>query len=277
MRDVLADLARSERPVGVVDAEGRSSARSIGSPRLRVVAGVDDVLHDDVLRDETADGCRRHDRLEGVDLAELSPTASNRARRLVVPVVVIAAICIVGATIGPDVPSWLDAHVVPAVDSVYDWTVLNNDSHWLFTWIFQPISDALEWAVDAVLWVLRELRWPGVLTLVGLIGWRTGGTRAAVAGVLCLAGCGILGFWDDTMVTMALMLVAVVVALAIGFPLGIVAGRNDRAERSLRGVLDTAQVMPAYVYLLPASSSSASGRRRRSSRRSSSPSPPPCA
>ena len=154
--------------------------------------------------------------------------------------------------IGPDVPSWLDAHVVPAVDSVYDWTVRNNDSHWLFTWIFQPISDALEWAVDAVLWVLRELRWPGVLTLVGLIGWRTGGTRAAVAGVLCLAGCGVLGFWDDTMVTMALMLVAVVVALAIGFPLGIVAGRNDRAERSLRGVLDTAQVMPAYVYLLPA-------------------------
>ena len=193
-----------------------------------------------------------HDRLEGVDLAELAPTASNRARRLIVPVVVIAAICIVGAAIGPAVPSWLDAHVVPAVDSVYDWTVLNNDSHWLFTWIFQPISDALEWAVDAVLWVLRELRWPGVLTLVGLIGWRTGGTRAAVAGVLCLAGCGILGFWDDTMVTMALMLVAVVVALAIGFPLGIVAGRNDRAERSLRGVLDTAQVMPAYVYLLPA-------------------------
>ena len=193
-----------------------------------------------------------HDRVEAVDLAELSPTARSRARRLIVPVAVIAAICVVGVAIGPDVPSWLDAHVVSAVDSVYDWTVRNNDSHWLFTWIFQPISDAVEWAVDAVLWVLRELRWPGVLTLVGLIGWRTGGTRAAVAGVLCLAGCGVLGFWDDTMVTMALMLVAVAVALAIGFPLGIVAGRNDRAERSLRGVLDTAQVMPAYVYLLPA-------------------------
>ena len=91
-----------------------------------------------------------------------------------------------------------------------------------------------------------------MLTLVGLIGWRTGGTRAAVAGVLALAGCGVLGFWDDTMVTLSLMLVAVVLALAIGVPLGIVAGRNDRAERSLRGVLDTAQVMPAYVYLLPA-------------------------
>ena len=136
----------------------------------------DDVLHDDVARRLMA-VVVAHDRLDGVDLAELSPAASDRARRLVVPVVVIAAICIVGAAIGPDVPSWLDAHVVPAVDSVYDWTVRNNGSHWLFTWIFQPIADALEWAVDAVLWVLRQLRWPGVLTLVGLIGWRTGGTR----------------------------------------------------------------------------------------------------
>ena len=177
---------------------------------------------------------------------------ADKIRRLVLPVAVIVAICVVGALIGPEVPSWLDAHVVPAFDDLYDWTVRNNDRHWLFTWIFEPISDAVQWATDAVLSVLRGLRWPGVLTLVGLIGWRTGGTRASVAGVLALAGCGVLGFWDDTMVTLSLMLVAVAIALAIGVPLGIVAGRNDRAERSLRGVLDTAQVMPAYVYLMPA-------------------------
>ena len=69
--------------------------------------------------------------------------------------------------------------------------------------------------------------------------------------MLALAGCGVLGFWDDTMITMSLMLVAVVVALLIGVPLGIVSGRDDRAERGLRSVLDTAQVMPAFVYLLP--------------------------
>ena len=236
---MLADLARSERPVGVVDGDGLVVGTVDRVAALRVVAGR--------RRSTTPDGRRPRPPRRRRRRSDWRPSPAP-----VVPVAVIAAICMVGAAIGPAVPSWLDAHVVPAVDAVYDWTVRNNDSHWLFTWIFQPISDALEWAVDAVLWVLRGLRWPGVLTLVGLIGWRTGGTRAAVAGVLCLAGCGILGFWDDTMVTMALMLVAVVVALAIGFPLGIVAGRNDRAERSLRGVLDTAQVMPAYVYLLPA-------------------------
>jgi len=183
----------------------------------------------------------------------VAPVAvSDRARRLAVPVGVIAAIAVVGALIGSEVPSWLDAYVGPTVDDVYDWTVRNNDRHWLFRWFLEPVSDALGAATDAVLWVLRRLRWPGLLALVGSIGWRTGGWRAGLTGVLAMAGCGLLGFWDDTLVTLSLMLVAVVVALVIGVPLGVVAGRNDRAERGLRGVLDTAQVMPAYVYLLPA-------------------------
>lgn len=172
-------------------------------------------------------------------------------RRLAIPTAVVATICVLGAWIGDDVPTWLDARVRPWSDDVYDWTVQNNGGHWLFTRIFEPIADALTATNDALLWLLRHLRWPGVLTLVALIGWRTGGTRAAAVGVPAMAGCGVLGFWDETMVTLALMLVAVVVALLIGVPLGILAGRNDRAERRLRGALDTAQVMPAFVYFLP--------------------------
>jgi len=185
-----------------------------------------------------------------VDLPVVS-TPTTGWRRLVVPVAVVGAICVVGAAIGSDVPTWLDARVRPWADDVYDWTVRNNSSHWLFTWIFEPISDALSAANDAVLWVLRALRWPGVLTLVGIIGWRTGGTRAAVVGVLTMAGCGVLGFWDETMITMALMLVAVALALLIGIPIGIVAGRRDRFDKGIQGFLDTAQVMPAFVYFLP--------------------------
>jgi len=176
---------------------------------------------------------------------------SVRWRRLVIPTVVVATICVVGAWIGDGVPTWLDARVRPWSDEVYDWTVQNNGDHWLFTRVFEPIADTLTATNDAVLWALRHLRWPGVLTLVALIGWRTGGARAAIVGMLAMAGCGVLGFWDETMVTIALMLVAVIVALLIGIPLGILAGRSDRAERWLRGVLDTAQVMPAFVYFLP--------------------------
>ena len=62
---------------------------------------------------------------------------------------------------------------------------------------------------------------------------------------------GLCGFWDLTMITLSIMLVAVAFAMLIGVPLGIWSGLSDNAERRLRPLLDTAQVMPAYVYLIP--------------------------
>ena len=50
VRDVLADLARSDRPVGVVDADGQVVGTVDRVAALRVVAGVDDVMHDDGAR-----------------------------------------------------------------------------------------------------------------------------------------------------------------------------------------------------------------------------------
>lgn len=168
-----------------------------------------------------------------------------------VPVVALVALSIVGAAIGHKVPSWLDAHVKPWFDSVYRWSQLNNGTNWAFRFFFHPIADAITWCNDRVLWVLRTLRWPGVLALIGVIGYRTGGRRALITGVLAFAGCGVLGFWNDTLITVSLMLVAVVIALLIGIPLGIWAGLSTKADRIMRSILDTAQVMPAFCYLLP--------------------------
>jgi glycine betaine/proline transport system permease protein len=175
----------------------------------------------------------------------------DRARRLTVPVLVIVAIIAAGAAIGHDVPSWLDAHVQPRVDQFYHWTVINNDRNWVFTSVFSPIADAIKWSTQHVLSLLRILRWPGVLAVTGLVGLRTGGARAALTGIVVLAGCGFLGFWDHTLISLSLMLVAVIIALLIGIPLGIWAGLSTRAEQVMRSFLDTAQVLPVYVYLLP--------------------------
>ena len=53
------------------------------------------------------------------------------------------------------------------------------------------------------------------------------------------------------MATLALMLAAVVIALAIGLPLGILAGRSNRAQRVLSPILDVMQIMPTFAYLTP--------------------------
>jgi glycine betaine/proline transport system permease protein len=62
---------------------------------------------------------------------------------------------------------------------------------------------------------------------------------------------GVLGVWEPALETMALLSISVTLALLIGIPLGIWAGRRPRVERVLRPILDAMQTIPAYSYLLP--------------------------
>jgi glycine betaine/proline transport system permease protein len=54
------------------------------------------------------------------------------------------------------------------------------------------------------------------------------------------------------MLTLGLVLVATVLAVAIGIPLGIWAAVNPRVSAFMRPVLDLMQTLPAFVYLIPA-------------------------
>ncbi|HSH51462.1 MAG TPA: proline/glycine betaine ABC transporter permease [Bacteroidales bacterium] len=82
-------------------------------------------------------------------------------------------------------------------------------------------------------------------------GWKAGGGM----GIFTLLGLLLLffmGYWEETMQTIALILASALIALIIGIPLGIYAARNDRAEKIIRPILDFMQTMPAFVYLIPA-------------------------
>jgi len=172
-------------------------------------------------------------------------------RRLLIVAAVVVTMLVVAAALGANVPSWLDVHVQSWAKSTYKWTVINRDTHWLFSRVFHPISTGIDASVHAVGWTLRNLRWPGVLALTGVIGLATGGVRAAGSGMAAMAAVGVLGVWDPMMITLSLMIVAVAIAFAIGVPLGVWTARSDRADRLLRSVLDTAQVLPTFVYLIP--------------------------
>ena len=65
------------------------------------------------------------------------------------------------------------------------------------------------------------------------------------------ASLGVLGLWDESMATLGLMLAAVVLALAIGIPLGILAGRSKRVSAVLAPILDVMQILPTFAYLTP--------------------------
>lgn len=87
------------------------------------------------------------------------------------------------------------------------------------------------------------------LGIVGLVQGRKGVGVFTALGLLLIYG---MGFWVETMQTLALVLSSTIIALMIGVPLGIWTARSDRADKIIHPVLDLMQTMPAFVYLIPA-------------------------
>ncbi len=61
-----------------------------------------------------------------------------------------------------------------------------------------------------------------------------------------------LGLWSPTLDTLALVIIATLISMLIGLPLGIFAALSQTMYRVIMPVLDLMQTMPAFVYLIPA-------------------------
>jgi glycine betaine/proline transport system permease protein len=132
-----------------------------------------------------------------------------------------------------------------------DWIIDNRDSSPLFLYFFGYISNAVVLSVRAVYLVLLAAGWAGVTAFGALVAWRVAGVRLAIGTGVAFLACGLLGMWVPTMQTLALMVVAVLTSVVVGALLGLAGGLSARADRALRPVLDTMQVLPAFAYLLP--------------------------
>ncbi|MBN9031274.1 proline/glycine betaine ABC transporter permease [Rhizobium sp. YJ-22] len=62
---------------------------------------------------------------------------------------------------------------------------------------------------------------------------------------------GAVGLWNDTMVTLAIVTVATLIAILVGLPIGILMARSDRLQSIVNPILDVMQTMPSFVYLIP--------------------------
>ncbi|MEV7001281.1 ABC transporter permease/substrate binding protein [Streptomyces sp. NPDC093982] len=132
------------------------------------------------------------------------------------------------------------------VDSGVDWLVTH------MSWLFDAIKAVVEGMYDAVNAVLTA---PEPLLLAGILAVLAWWLRGLVPGVLAFAGFALvdsLELWDRAMSTLALVLVATVIALVISIPLGIWAARSKAVSAAVRPVLDLLQTMPSMVLLIPA-------------------------
>lgn len=131
------------------------------------------------------------------------------------------------------------------------------------------ITQFVDWLVEGYRWIFQLVKWPVEVTLSGLenglvalpplvvivaialIAWRASGWKLGLFSVVTFVFIGLLGFWEDTMITLAMVFSSVVFCTIVGVPLGILAGKSDRFEALLRPLLDGMQTTPAFVYLVP--------------------------
>jgi len=133
------------------------------------------------------------------------------------------------------------------IDAVMAWVLTN------WSVVFDAIGDAILYMLLNIERFLLWLPWFVIVLLVGIIAWRA--MRLWWAGLIMasfLVLIGSFGYWDLSMMTLAIIVAAVILSLGIGIPTGIVMARSNLVESIIRPILDAMQTMPSFVYLIPA-------------------------
>lgn len=117
---------------------------------------------------------------------------------------------------------------------------------------FDALNVGVESFIDSFQLALYAIPFYVFIPLTVLLAWWKVGKGMGAFTLLGLLLIWGMGFWEETMQTLALVLSSTCMALLIGIPLGIWAGKSERCNRMLRPVLDCMQTMPAFVYLIPA-------------------------
>jgi len=147
--------------------------------------------------------------------------------------------------------AFLQTELVPKIP-LAEWTESGVD--WItetFEWFFDPLKDVIEAIVGSLELTFTTLPALLMVAILTAIAFFLAGWRVALFTVLGLLFIISLDLWEPAMQTLALVLVAAVVSLAIGIPIGIIAAKSGAVEATIRPILDVAQTMPAFVYLVP--------------------------
>lgn len=152
-------------------------------------------------------------------------------------------------------------YLVPALQAYPKDAQLTTKAFWsdLMKTINLNYFDQLEairtWLLEHLLVPVKRfflaLPWPFVLTVTTLAGWRLGGLRLSALALGLSGFIAASGLWEQAMTTLYLCGVSVVIAMAIGLPLGVLAASSDWAGKIIGAGIDTLQTLPSFVYLIP--------------------------
>jgi glycine betaine/proline transport system permease protein len=140
--------------------------------------------------------------------------------------------------IGKDIGNWLDDRVEWMVSN---WRpALKTGSDELLRRALLPLEK----------WLLA-LPWWLVIGVTTAIAYKIVGRRLAIVTASLLLVLTVLNLMEPALSTFAIVVIATFISAALGIPLGILSAQSNRFQSFLRPVLDTAQTMPSFVYLVP--------------------------
>ena len=89
------------------------------------------------------------------------------------------------------------------------------------------------------------------MAVIVIFAYRSAGIRVAIFTAAALIYIAVLGYWQKSMATVALLGTASFLCVVIGIPLGVWFARSQRAFNVARPILDLMQTLPSFVYLIP--------------------------
>jgi glycine betaine/proline transport system substrate-binding protein len=144
---------------------------------------------------------------------------------------------------------WVTAHKIPVGDAATD-AVEYTKRH--ARGLFDVFSAVLLGSTRVVSTILNVVPAPALVIAIAALAYalrRSWGLVVFV--VLSLLFIMNQGYWDATLETLTLVLVAALIATVIGVPLGIYGAKRPRVYAAMRPVLDLMQTLPTFVYLTP--------------------------
>ncbi len=117
---------------------------------------------------------------------------------------------------------------------------------------FRLFSEGLDWLIQGVVYLLNAVPPLILIAAVMMLSfWLHRKIRLAIGIGLSLLLILNLGYWEQTLETIALVVYATLISCIIGIPLGIAAAHRSWLYTVLRPILDLMQTIPTFVYLIP--------------------------
>jgi len=163
-------------------------------------------------------------------------------------VMAFVALCVAMRTALPwlvSYPSDWILPIAPFISSAFDFIIP------LLAPICMALASILSTALNACSAALRWMPWPAMLLLFALLGWLVRGWQLALFTAAALGYIVLAGYWQQGMNTLSMVVLAVPLAVGLGFLLGIAAHSSKTVRNVTMVLLDLLQTVPAFAFLIP--------------------------